>query len=77
MPKEAVTRNDIFSFIYSYIFYIILLLFFIILRIGNIVTYIVNGHTPKIIRNSQIKESMATDGHIYVGKCGLVIYFAC
>jgi len=32
------------------------------------VQYIVNGHTPKIISNFQPKESMTTDGHIYVGK---------
>lgn len=37
-------------------------------RIGNMIQYFGNGHTPKIISNPKAKERMTTDGHIYVGK---------
>ena len=32
------------------------------------IQFFVNGHTPKIISNRKVKESMTTDGHIYVGR---------
>ena len=27
-----------------------------------------NGHTPQIISNPKAKETMTTDGHIYIGE---------